>query len=208
MGGDAPVATGDAAVRDSEAPRMLPTRARGVGGDLRALRRARGLTLTALAARVGRSVGWLSEVERDLAEPTISDLRRLAEALGQPLSFFFGAPETPAEERGYVVRASARRALGTAAEGLVEELLSPDLSGSFEIVRSVFAPGAERRDFVTRPTEEAGYLVSGQLDLFVGEKCFRLAPGDSFRFRAEPFRWRNPGHEAAVAVWVIAPPVY
>ena len=183
-------------------------RAAGVGADLRALRRARGLTITALAARVGRSVGWLSEVERDLAEPTISDLRRLAEALEQPLSFFFGAAEAPEGERGYVVRAGTRRVLGSAEEGLVEELLSPDLAGSFEIVRSVFAPGAERREFITRPTEEAGYLVSGRLDLFIGERCFRLVPGDSFRFRGEPFRWRNPGAEAAVAVWVIAPPVY
>lgn len=197
----------DAAARDSGEGRGA-VRAAGVGADLRAVRRARGLTLAALAERVGRSVGWLSEVERDIAEPTISDLRRLAEALGQPLSLFFGAAEAPAGERGYVVRAGARRRLGTAAEGLVEELLSPDLAGSFEIVRSVFAPGAERREFITRPTEEAGYLVSGALELFIGERCFLLAPGDSFRFRAEPFRWRNPGSVPAVVVWVIAPPVY
>ena len=194
--------------RDVTREAAAGARAHGVGADLRALRRARGLTLAALARRIGRSVGWLSQVERDLAQPTISDLRRLAEALGQPLSFFFGVPEAPAGERGYVVRAGARRALGSAAEGLVEELLSPDLAGSFEIVRSVFAPGAERREFVTRPTEEAGYLVSGTLELFVGARRFRLGPGDSFRFRAEPFRWRNPGREPAVAVWVIAPPVY
>ncbi len=193
------------------APAMVSTmasRASGVGADLRALRRARGLTLSELALKVGRSVGWLSQVERDLAEPAISDLRRLAGALDQPMSLFFGPSNAPEDERGYVVRWNSRRVLGSAAEGLVEQLLSPDLSGSFEIVRSVFDPGAERTEFVVRPTEEAGYLIAGELELWIGERHFHLHPGDSFRFNGERHRWRNPGDQPAIAIWVIAPPVY
>lgn len=183
-------------------------RASGVGGDLRALRKARGLTLTELALKVGRSVGWLSQVERDLAEPTIADLRRLANALEQPLSLFFGPNPAPEAERGYVVRWNSRRALGSAEQGLVEQLLSPDLSGSFEIVRSVFEPGAELHEFNQRATEEAGYLIAGELEMWIGERHFHLKPGDSFRFKDERHRWRNPGAEPAIAIWVIAPPVY
>ncbi len=59
-------------------PSPLP---KTLGADLRALRRTRGLTLQQLADRLGRSVGWLSQVERDLSEPSITDLRHLAEAL-------------------------------------------------------------------------------------------------------------------------------
>lgn len=186
----------------------IAERAQGIGGDLRALRKARGLTLSELALIVGRSVGWLSQIERDLTEPTISDLRKLADALEQPLSLLFGAAAAPADERGYVVRADSRRSLGNADEGLVEQLLSPDLGGSFEIVRSVFAPGAALNEPVTRPTEEAGYIVSGSLDLTVGTRMFHLGPGDSFRFAGEAYRWRNPGSVDCVAIWVIAPPVY
>ena len=196
-------------------PEMVPakmtaavSRASGVGADLRALRKARGLTLAGLALKVGRSVGWLSQVERDLAEPTISDLRRLADALDQPLSLFFGPSNAPEDERGYVVRWNSRRVLGSAAEGLIEQLLSPDLSGSFEIVRSVFDPGAERTEFVVRPTEEAGYLIAGELEVWIGDRHFHLKPGDSFRFKGERHRWRNPGDVPAIAIWVIAPPVY
>lgn len=183
-------------------------RASGVGADLRALRKARGLTLSELALKVGRSVGWLSQVERDLAEPAIADLRRLADALDQPLSLFFGPNNAPDDERGYVVRWNSRRALGSAGQGLVEQLLSPDLSGSFEIVRSVFDPGAELPEFNLRDTEEAGYLIAGELELWIGERHFHLKPGDSFRFKGERHRWRNPGSEPAIAIWVIAPPVY
>ena len=184
------------------------SRASGVGADLRALRKSRGLTLTDLALRVGRSIGWLSQVERGMTEPAVDDLRKLAETLEQPISFFFGRPATPPEECGIVVRAGGRRVLGTADAGLVEELLSPDLGGPFQILRCVFAPGAERAEHLCRPTDEAGYIISGTLELDIGERTFRLDPGDSFRVAAQRTRWRNPGGVPCVVIWVIAPPVY
>ncbi|MEM6340985.1 MAG: XRE family transcriptional regulator, partial [Pseudomonadota bacterium] len=41
-----------------------------------------------------------------------------------------------------------------------------------------------------------------------GQQRFTIHPGDSFRIRGEPFRWSNPYNVPAVAIWVIAPPVY
>ena len=180
----------------------------GIGADLRALRKSRGVTLTELARATGRSVGWLSQVERGISQPSIDDLRLLADRLEAPLSLFFGDPDAPAEERGHIVRWNAGRSLGAPEGGLTEMLLSPDLGGAFEIVRSVFDPGAELAEAQTRPTEEAGYIISGELDLWIGEKFFNLKEGDSFRFRGEPYRWRNSGDIPCVAIWVIAPPVY
>lgn len=181
---------------------------RWLGQDLRSLRKARGLTLAELALRLGRSVGWLSQVERGLSEPGISDLRALATLYELPLGFFFANEAAPAEEQGLIVRRGARRSLGNSQDGLVEELLSPDLGGSFEILRSVFAPGAALSAPARRPTEEAGYVVSGRLELSIGERTFLLQAGDSFRFADEPFAWRNPGETPCVVVWVVAPPVY
>lgn len=183
-------------------------RAFGVGGDLRALRKARGLTLAELALKVGRSIGWLSQVERGMTEPTMDDLRRLAEALDQPVSRFFGQPEAPDDERGHIVRADSRRALGTLAGGIVAELLSPDLAGQFEMLRVVFSPGAELSEPLDLPTEDALYLVSGTLEVWIDGRCYRLASGDSFRFAHHSIRWRNPGTAPCVAIWVIAPPIY
>ncbi|MEM7267667.1 MAG: cupin domain-containing protein [Pseudomonadota bacterium] len=182
--------------------------AAGIGADLRALRKSRGVTLTELAEAAGRSVGWLSQVERGMSHPSIDDLRLLAERLDAPISLFFGDQSAPEEEREHVVRWNAGRELGAPEHGLTEMLLSPDLTGAFEIVRSVFDPGAELSETRQRPTEEAGYIVSGSLDLWIGEAEFHLRAGDSFRFRGEPYRWRNPGDEPCVAIWVIAPPVY
>ena len=52
-----------------------------LGADLRALRKSRRMTLAALSSRVGRSVGWMSQVERDISQPSIDELRQLAGAL-------------------------------------------------------------------------------------------------------------------------------
>ena len=179
-----------------------------LGADIRALRRSRRLTLADLSQRLGRSVGWLSQVERDLSSPGISDLRELAAALDVPVSILFGQSSVPVVEAGRIVRAGGRRQLGSDQAGLTEELLSPDLTDAFEMLHSTFAPGAWLDHPVTRPTQEVGMIVSGRLDLWIGDTLFHLAPGDSFRIRAEPFRWENPHTEPAIAIWAIAPPVY
>ena len=179
-----------------------------IGADLRSLRKSRGMTLADLAEQVGKSVGWVSQVERDISHPSIDDLRQLPDAVSVPISIFFGQSPARADEFGRIVRAGMRRSIGGGEIGLREELLSPDLTDDFEMVRSVFEPGASLPKAVTRATQEVGYLVSGKLTLWISGDKFDLEAGDSFRIRGEPFRWENPYDNAAVTIWVIAPPVY
>lgn len=187
-----------------ENPNIAPT----LGADLRALRKARGLTLTELADKLGRSVGWLSQVERDKSEPSISALRQMAEILDVSVSSLFGQNALPVEEQGHIVRAGARRPIGNREAGLVEELLSPDLTDDFEVVHSTFEPGSELETEVRRPTQEVGYIVSGRLELKIEDNWHSLARGDSFRIRGEAYMWKNPHDDPAVVIWVISPPVY
>jgi transcriptional regulator with XRE-family HTH domain len=186
----------------------LPDQPKTLGADLRALRKARGLTLADLAERLGRSVGWLSQVERDKSDLSITDVRKLAGMLDVPVSMVFRHEAAPAHEAGFIVRKSARRPIGASIDGLVEELLSPDLTDDFEMVHSTFQPGSRITEAVVRPTQEVAYLISGQLDVEIGGQLHTIQPGDSFRIRGEAFRWANPYKTPAVAIWVIAPPVY
>ena len=179
-----------------------------LGADLRALRKSRGMTLEVLADRLDVSVGWLSQVERDISTPDASTLKALADALGVPMSLFFGTAPAPAGEEGRVVRAAARRSIGEREGGLVEALLSPDLTDDFEVVHSTFMPGASRDTPIRRPTQEVAYVVSGALDIWLDDDAFQLRAGDSFRIRGQAMRWANPHDEQAVLIWVISPPVY
>ena len=185
-----------------------PLRSSGaIGADIRALRLSRGLTLVDLAEALDRSVGWLSQVERELSEPSLADIRRIAEMFGLPVSFFLSdSPDTA--EAAYVVRAASRRVMSDDSKGLVESLLSPDLGGAFEIVHSVFEAGARCPQPFVRPTEEAGYVIEGSLTLMIDDETFVLNRGDSFRFAGERVSWVNEGDVPAVLIWVIAPPVY
>ncbi|NDR59087.1 helix-turn-helix domain-containing protein [Aliiruegeria sabulilitoris] len=179
-----------------------------LGRDLRALRSSRKMTLEELAARLDRSVGWLSQVERDISTPRMSDLREIADVFGVPLSLLFGNADAPEQEQGRIVRATARRVMGEADMGLVETLISPDLTDSFEVIHSTFQPGSRRAKPISRPTQEVAYLVSGKLDIWLDEDPFTLKSGDSFRIREQSYRWANPYSEPAIAIWVISPPVY
>jgi transcriptional regulator with XRE-family HTH domain len=180
-----------------------------VGSDIRALRKSRGITIKDLTSMLGRSVGWLSQVERGQSMPSIKDLSAIAEHFGVNISFFFRSANQRPEERGLVLRAEDRMPLGSSETGLTEELLSPTLGGSFEMIKSTFAPrsGSGGRK-VVRGTEDGGVLISGQLTLWIGDLELKLEPGDSFQFAKKPYDWRNDGDEPAIVIWVISPPIY
>lgn len=195
-------------VKESKLTAALQRIDRRIARDLRALRRARSLTLAQISESVGRSVGWLSQVERGISIPTLADLSRLADTFGVPMSLFFSREQPAEPEREIVVRSHARRSLGPTEPGLEEELLSPTLGGSFEMRRRVFLAGTTSEERPGRDTEEAGYVLSGFLELEVDGVRHTLQAGDSFCFKGKAMRWRNDGAEDAVVIWVMSPPVY
>lgn len=180
-----------------------------VGEDIRSLRKTRGMTLTQLASDVGRSVGWLSQIERGQTTPSVRDLGQLAERLDVTLSFFFRSSSRAEEEQGLVLRAADRPTIGSTESGLTEALLSPTLNGSFEMIQSVFAPGSSSGGACKpRATEDGGILIAGALTLTIGDTEVHLNTGDSFQFRETHYAWRNDGKEPAIVIWIVAPPIY
>ena len=180
-----------------------------IGGDIRGLRKARGLTLTDLAEASGLSIGYLSLLERDRATPSIKALHAVSRALGVTISWFFEASDTPEAERDLVVRRARRRRLDYSA-GLVDELLSPNLSGALELLSCRFPPGASSGDEpYTHAGEEAGVVIRGRLELWVDGRTVTLEAGDSFGFQSTlPHRYRNPGPDETEVIWAITPPSY
>ena len=192
------------------AARSLPPMS-PLGGQIRDLRAARGVSLAALGEIIGKSVGYVSQIERGRSEISISTLKAISDALGVQISWFFQGydPRVP-DEHGHIVRREHRRRLDFPGTGIEEELLSPTLTGEAELILSTFAPGARSgEEPVSRMAEQSGYLIEGQLELRIGGKRFTLRPGDSFRIgRGESFTARNPGSSTSVSLWVIAPPRY
>jgi quercetin dioxygenase-like cupin family protein/DNA-binding XRE family transcriptional regulator len=180
-----------------------------IGEQLRELRKIKGLTLQQVADGVGVSTGYLSQIERNRSKLPIGVLKKIADVLGVHMNWFF-QPEIlgPVEERGFIVRAGKRRKMSFTGTGIHEELLSPNLNGPLEMLLSVIEPGADS-DFYSHNGVEAGYVMKGLLDLWIGERKFRLERGDAFSFESTTVhRCANPGQERTEVIWIITPPHY
>lgn len=181
-----------------------------LGERLRQLRKRRHLTLARLAGGCGLSVGYLSQIERGLAEPSINALFSIARHLGVTVQWFFAgeAEAVPPEEHGYVIR-RANRLRVNFQQGIVDELLTPRMSMALEMILSHMPPGSEVADPYSHEGDEVGMVISGQMELWVGKRHFLLNAGDSFSHSStEPHRYRNPGPGETVVVWAISPPTY
>ncbi len=180
-----------------------------IGPEIKSLRKARGLSLQDLSALCGKSIGFLSQLERGKSKPTIGALHDVAAALGVQVSWFFPHGESAEpSDGGVVVRRERRRQL-TFDSGIADYLLSPNLSGQLELLWSVMAPGSDSGDAYQHRGEEGGVVIKGTLELWVGEQHFVLEAGDSFTFESHtPHRYRNPGNTPTEIVWVITPPSY
>ncbi|HEY7626446.1 MAG TPA: cupin domain-containing protein, partial [Ilumatobacteraceae bacterium] len=153
--------------------------------------------------------GYLSEIERDISRLPIGVLGRIAEVLGVHLHWFFhGASDAPEEERDIVVRAGQGRKLTFPGIGISDELLSPNLHGPLEVVRSTLAPGADS-GYYTHDGFEAGVILDGSFDLWVGDRHLQLHAGDTFSFAStERHRCANTTDLPVMVLWIITPPHY
>ncbi|MBH3360547.1 cupin domain-containing protein [Pseudomonas guariconensis] len=184
------------------APQFLGTRIRG-------LRKRRGMTLAELAKQSELTAGYISQLERNLSFPSIPALFNIARSLGVTIQWFFASEASTApEDQGYVVRRNSRLSVHY-EDGIVDQLLTPQPNRQLEILHSRFPPGTYSQQSYSHEGEEAGYLLSGSFELWVGERYFQLNEGDSFSFSSqEPHRYGNPGAVDAVVIWVITPPTF
>ena len=115
-----------------------------IGRQIRDLRKAKGFSTAALAKAIGKSAGYVNNVERERTEISVTGLKRISDALDVHISWFFQAMHMPTTaEAGFVVRHDNRRQLRLTKAGVSEELLSPSLNGESQMIVSTFAPGAD-----------------------------------------------------------------
>lgn len=154
-----------------------------IAARLLALRQARGLSLSELAALCGVSKATVSKVERAQTSPSAAILGRLAAGLGIPLAQLLtddgaGLPQRLRRrddqpvwrdpELGYRRRQVAER---DAAQG--PEMVEIELPRGTQVHYPRWSG---------RPYRQRLWMVDGALRVAYGDEVFELAPGDCLDF--------------------------
>ncbi len=183
-----------------------------VGVQIRDLRKAKRMSVTTLAEKIGKSVGYVSQIERGISAISIPILNKISAALEVSNSWFFhGEDDADPTEKSHVVRADNRRRLSFTGSGMAEELMSPDLSGDVELIMGTFEPGAATGEekIIRETVEVSGHVIKGAIVVEIDDKSYALGIGDSFRINpGDPHRTYNNGKETAEVLWILSPPHY
>jgi transcriptional regulator with XRE-family HTH domain len=158
-----------------------------IGRAVRGLRQRHDLTVAALAARAGLSVGMLSKIENGRTSPSLATIQRLAEALAVPVTAFLRSYE---EQRDAVfVPAGQGLAIerrGTRA-GHQYQLLGHGI-GKRIAVEPYLITLTEKSD-VFPVFQHAGqefiHILAGEVVYRHGAKAWLMRPGDSLLFDAD-----------------------
>ena len=70
-------------------------------------------------------------------------------------------------------------------------------------------PGGETAEDDPHEGEEFGYVLSGSVQVIIGDRVERVRKDESFYFKpTESHRLRNPGKTVARVLWVSTPPSF
>ena len=176
-----------------------------VGALLREQRRTLNLTLETVAQRAGITKGFLSEIERDKAMPSVTTLMRLRETLSLSVSSLFRS------SLPRVVRSAERQVIPFGGEGMECSLVSARDAHRMTVIWAHLEPGGRSgaEPHSLNADEEVIIVVSGVLEISVdGGEPHQLRAGDSFNFDPRrPHRYENPSSsQAARVICILAPP--
>ncbi len=169
-----------------------------------AARRARRLTIEALADASGLTKGFLSKVERGRATASVAALLRIGEALDMPLSSLFDNSSTR-----HVVRASDYPRVEFGGHKMAEFLLTPVAERRVQVLLSRIEPGggSGKEPYALPGEVEFAYLIRGQLRLTFTDQVVELGPGDALTFDPalhRAFRALDASQPTEV-LWLICP---
>ncbi|AOJ06931.1 helix-turn-helix domain-containing protein [Burkholderia mayonis] len=176
-----------------------------IGGRIRRLRRELNKTLLEVATEANLSVGFLSQVERNLTGISISSLVNVARALRAPLSALIDQPrqDQPDSHQGsresYSIRPTQQR----------YERLSTTFTGSQLNAVKVSMMEGYCSEWVAHAGDEFVFVLSGRVRYTVGKQDFPLGPGDSLHFNAhERHRVVNVGNAPVELIAVGTLPLF
>jgi transcriptional regulator with XRE-family HTH domain len=174
-----------------------------IGAQLRAARLAARKTIAEVADEAELTKGFVSKLERDLANVSVASLIRLCDALGVSIGSMFQA------SKGEVVRRGEYPPIDFGGTGMREYLLTPSGEKRVQAILSDIQPGGGSGDepYALPADVEFALILAGRLSITVAGEEVTLEQGDAYTFPADAphtFRSVQPAGRTQV-LWLVSP---
>lgn len=169
-----------------------------LGEQIRLHRKRFGYTLQQLSQKTHISVGYLSNIERDMASPTVELLDIICNTLRIDIVELLRASRSPSP----LVKKAERRRIYADQDGVLENVAVQN--DSYRCTCYTMAPGFHQS--VTVPASDQGgilcYVLSGALELTMDGVTYQMEEGDSLYIRAHTAHsFRQIGDAVCSTLW-------
>ena len=189
----------EAKLLSTPAPKASQAReAPRIGALIRARRLQLGMTLKSLGAAAGLSVGYLSQIERDQATPSLATLTQIAATVGVGVDYFVSVPKP----QDALSRAEGRAQFSLNGSSVRYERLSTACVGSELASFLMHVPPGYRSEVVSHDGEECLFVLEGEITQWLGDNEMILRQGDALHFRGtQAHAWANHSPQMAKMLW-------
>ena len=175
-----------------------------IGDKIKQLRLQCEFTQEELANRCELTKGYISQLENDLTSPSIATLIDILSALGTTLNEFFS------EEEDEKIVFSENDFIEKKTDAITLNWLVPNAQkNSMEPVILELYEGESTEEDVPHEGEEFGYVLDGEITVFLGKKKYLCKKGESFYFNSGKKHYiKNSGNKTAKFIWISSPPTF
>lgn len=166
-----------------------------IGKKIKDLRESKSYSVREMAKLCELSPSLVSQVERNVASPSIASLVKIAEVLNVPVGHFFEEQE----KRSHIVRKHERRKLIYPDHAAMYELATPqELDGELRVLIVTLKPKqySSMERISHHDDKEICFVLKGKVTVEFENSSFVLEEGDSIVFNSQnPHRFYNPSED-------------
>jgi len=185
-----------------------------VGERLKTLRTQFGLSQRQLADTANVPHGQISMIETNRSSPSVASLRKILGGMNITMSEFF-EPETVSNQHPFFTPSELRdlTSLLYQNDDLARKMITIKQVGDakahgLQLLHERYEAGADTGEsMIEHEANEGGIVISGEIEVTVGEEVRVLKAGDAYLFDSrEPHRFRNISDRPAVVISACTPP--
>ncbi|SDZ59044.1 transcriptional regulator, XRE family with cupin sensor [Jannaschia faecimaris] len=182
-----------------------------IGNRLQEVRKAKGLSQRELATRAGLTNGTISLIEQNKTSPSVASLKSLLDAIPMSIAEFFATIEKNEEPKiFYTAEEFTEVSPQDGPYALSLRQLGNASQHSLQLLDETYPPGSDTGpELLSHDGEEAGIVLSGQIEITVGTQIHVLNSGDGYLFDSRtPHRFRNLGAVPCRVISACTPPTF